>query len=963
MIGKKIAHYRILEKIGQGGMGEVYLAEDTELRRKVAIKFLPGGYSSDPDVLARFKREAQAAAALNHPNIITIHHVGEHEGRPYIVMAHVEGAALSDAIAGGRLPLDRVLDYAIQIADGLSKAHQAGVIHRDIKPANILIDLDGHAKILDFGLAKLHGVTKLTSESSTLGTIYYMSPEQARSADVDHRSDIFSLGSVLYEMIAGQVPFRGDHAAAVMYAIANEEPPPLARYNNQVSPELERIVAKALAKDPGERYQSAADLAADLRRERRRSDASHVPVRGPGSGKRRRAIRVIAPAAVVFVAVLALLILKPFQVHVGSDNPATAAANTFAVMYFDNLIDPSDEKRLGEIITNVVITDLSESRGVNVLSSQRLYDLLKMEGKEGVRSIDRGTATSVAKRAGAKWMLLGSVLQVEPAMVVTSQVVDVASGAVVSSQRVSGAPGDDVFAVTDRLLAEIRSDMSMPGQARHDAVTAQFTHSEEAYRYYLEGVEYDNRFNRNEAKASFLKAIEHDSTFAMAYQQLALPYMPLSMEEKIAYADKAMRYSTQLPERERMFIEVTHAFTHDDRDRAVEILQDIAKRNPDEKEAYVILGSMMYNYIGDAPAAIRYFRRAIEIDPYLKTVYNGLAYAYNRVGDTDESIWAINKYIELAPDEPNPYDTRGDLYAQAGRIEDAIASYKTALEKRPDYEASIAKLGHMYRAKRNYATAESYYRQLLNGGPFARSDGRLFLACLLLYQGRLASGLEQLEQGLAADRIDGVSGDGYNNKLIAIGRVHEMRGDLEKAIAASAQLPRYETGADEGWDGVRCEYLAKAGDFEGAARAADALRRARGKATDEAVESYARGWIAFAQQRYDDAAASFEKALAKEPMMWNRFPLALSYLEGGRLADAVDTFARLLAGYEQGWGIEPIWAATMHYYAGIAYERAGSTDRARERYEAFLTIWKDADPGIDIVEDAKRRLQRLRRGS
>ncbi|MFQ5639154.1 MAG: protein kinase [bacterium] len=317
LVGKTISHYRILEQIGAGGMGEVYLAEDTELDRKVALKFLPPHYTEDPDINARFKREAKAAAALNHPNIITIYEVGEHEGKAFIAMEYVEGQSLREMmntplsppsrgeLKGGVSNLRKVVDLASQICEGLREAHQAGIVHRDIKPDNILIDAKGRVKIADFGLAKAHGRTQLTEEGSTLGTLDYMSPEQARGEEVDHRSDIWSFGVVLYEMITGQLPFEGEYDAAVTYSIAHEDPEPLARYKTGVSDGLQRIIDKALDKEKETRYQNISDLLADLKREKRDSSTAIKPV----GKKTRKAIlsqRGFALAGLVLVAFITI---------------------------------------------------------------------------------------------------------------------------------------------------------------------------------------------------------------------------------------------------------------------------------------------------------------------------------------------------------------------------------------------------------------------------------------------------------------------------------------------------------------------------------------------------------------------------------------------------------------------------------------------------------------------------------
>jgi len=312
MIGKTISHYKILEKLGAGGMGEVYLAEDTELDRKVALKFLPPQYTEDPEINARFKREAKAAAALNHPNIITIHEIGEHEGKAFIAMEYVEGQSLKDVVRNGHdrsLPINQILDYASQICEGLSEAHHAGIVHRDIKPENILIDSKQRVKIADFGLAMQRDVTKLTRESSTFGTLSYMSPEQIQSANVDQRSDIFSVGVTLYEMITGQLPFKGDYEAAVTYSIMNEEPEPLARYKTGISDELQRIVDKTLNKDTTTRYQSASDLLADLKGLQK----PPTTTAGARPGKKTINRKPLVLAGVGFLVALAIYITFSFN--------------------------------------------------------------------------------------------------------------------------------------------------------------------------------------------------------------------------------------------------------------------------------------------------------------------------------------------------------------------------------------------------------------------------------------------------------------------------------------------------------------------------------------------------------------------------------------------------------------------------------------------------------------------------
>ncbi|MGB7063269.1 MAG: FlgO family outer membrane protein, partial [Candidatus Zixiibacteriota bacterium] len=657
MIGKTISHYKILKKLGEGGMGEVYLAQDTKLNRKVALKFLPVQLASDGELKERFKREAQSAAALNHPNIITIHEVAEYENRPFIAMEYVKGEPLKDLIGKKGLSIGEVLDVALQISDGLAVAHQAGIVHRDIKPQNILMGKDGRVRICDFGLAKAKRDATLTQAGSTLGTVAYMSPEQAQGKEADHRSDIFSFGVVLYEMITNQLPFKGEHDAALIHSIVNDSPEPLARYKADVPEGLQRMVDKALAKDKGERYQHADDLLADLKREKRSLEQSktvQVPSDAVTAKPKRRFLPFVVPASIIFGVVLLLLILKPFQVEIAPEKAAVAEENSLAIMYFENMVDRDDPERLGEIVTNLLITDLSESQYMNVVSSQRLYDILKLLGREGEKVIDRSVATEVATKARAKWMLLGNILQVDPEVILTSQLVDVASGKVAASQRIDGEAGEKIFAMVDRLTVEIKSDLSLPAAARNEQdrpVADVTTHSPEAYRHYLEGVDYGWKFYWAEAQESLEKAIELDSTFVMAYYRLA----GVRRSEARGLLAKAMTYLDKVSWKERHYVKGAYAFHSGDYAQAIEELQNIIQRHPDEKEAFWTMGYIYAQTLRQPEEGIRYLSKAIEIDPLYKIAYNLLAYAYNDVGNFEKAIWAINEYISLAPDEANPY--------------------------------------------------------------------------------------------------------------------------------------------------------------------------------------------------------------------------------------------------------------------------------------------------------------------
>jgi serine/threonine protein kinase/tetratricopeptide (TPR) repeat protein len=968
--GMTVSHYKIERKIGAGGMGEVFLAQDTQLNRNVALKFLPPEYTSDPEIKSRFMREAQAAAALNHPNRITVYEVAEHQNRSYIVMEFVEGESLKELIAKRDLRISELIDIAMQISQGLAKAHEAGIIHRDVKPQNVLIDKDGRARIVDFGLAKLKGDMKLTQSGSALGTLSYISPEQAQGEKADRRSDIFSLGVILYEMITGRLPFQGEHQAAILNSIANEQPQPLARYNNRVSQELQRIVSKALSKDKAERYQHADDLLADLRRERKVSEqmrSSELSVAGVAPGSRKKFLSYLVPASVVFVVAFVLLILRPFKFDIAPEEAAVAEQSSLAVMYFDNLVDPEDSDRLAQMITSLLITDLSESQyAMRVVSQQRLYDILKLVGKEDLTRVDRTVASEVARKAEVKWILTGDILQTEPRIVLTSDISDAATGAILATQRVTGEEGEDFFSVVDKLTEQIKEDLSLSGKGQRGldrAVADVTTHSPEAYRYYLEGVEQHQKAYLPEAIANFKKALEFDSTFAMAYFKLAL--VDESPDRK-AFAAKALEYSDRVSQKEKHYIEALHAGLFGDEEKMEQGLKMITERFPQDKAAFELLA---YHYYSKRryEEAILHLNKVLEMDPLHKLSYNMLAYTYHHLGDFDKSIWAINKYISIAPDEANPYDSRGDLYAWNGKIDQAIESYQKALEKKPDFFASRVNLGHMYLFKGEYARAESCYKELSSSTDSdTRSLGRAYLANILAYRGKLTEALEVLDDGIAADRMERAEGRPHANKYFLKAVIYDQKGDLDAALREIEKAVEvlHQTDLDSPVYGRNhlVWVLSRRGDIEKAEQVVEALKNdIQGKdAAYQGLYWHAQGCLDLAKGNPEAAVADLEKADQIVIEFYIRYLLYKTYLEAGKVGEAVTSLEEMLSKYTAGRAGIAVWGVKAHYLLGLAYEKSGWNSKAIDKYEEFLKIWKDADPGIPEVEDAQERVARLK---
>lgn len=511
MIGQTISHYKILEKLGEGGMGIVYKAHDTKLDRTVALKFLPKYLSSDANEKERFYHEARAAASLTHQNVAVIYEIGEHEKNIFLAMEYVEGKTLKKLIEqeSESLRIKNVLEIAIQICEGLSAAHERGVVHRDIKSDNIMQTPKGQIKVMDFGLAKMKGASRITQAGSTIGTAAYMSPEQAQGEDVDHRSDIFSFGVVLYEMLTLHLPFNAKHLAAQLYSLLNEDPQPIVRFNDKVSQDLERIVSNMLAKDKEERYQHVDDVMADLRRERKNLEyarSGYIKSSTIASAnteksaeikvqKNKNVLKFVIPSAIVVLLAAAFFFFNPFKTSVNENQETETPEKSLAVMYFENIPDPGDKDHNSEMLTNLLITSLSQVKGLEVISRERLLNIQKDMGQTDTKTISSSFAEQVAKHAGVTTMLIGSILQEEPLLAVTTRLIDVQSGKIISSQQLTKFKASQIFELIDSLAILIQNNLQTTSNPFTEikSVADVTTKSPEAYRAYLAGLELQNK--------------------------------------------------------------------------------------------------------------------------------------------------------------------------------------------------------------------------------------------------------------------------------------------------------------------------------------------------------------------------------------------------------------------------------------------------------------------------------------
>jgi tetratricopeptide (TPR) repeat protein len=676
------------------------------------------------------------------------------------------------------------------------------------------------------------------------------------------------------------------------------------------------------------------------------------------SRKAGKTWRRLLPASLVFVVILMVLLLKDWNINIDTSREAVASESRLAIMYFDNLADSSDAGKLSQIAANLLITDLAESHYLQVVSSQRIHDILRLLGEDEKKQIDKDMATAVAKKAGADWVLQGSVVSEQPPIVLTAQLVDVSSGEVIASQQVTGEPEENIFAVVDKLSAEIKADLALPAAAMQepDRMVADITtHSPEAYRYYLEGMEYVNKFYGNEARQSFRKALEYDSTFAMAYYYLA---SLTAAAERSAIIAKAVEYSDKASHKEKAYIKVMGQIHAGEYDQAIEELLMLVGRYPDEKDAYYLLG--YYKYLrAKYDAAIEYFETVIELDPLYKAAHNMLAYVYNRTGEYEKAIEAINKYISLAPDEPNPYDTRGEIYAHNGELDLAIESYGKALQIKPDFTNSLSNLGILYLFKRDYSRADSCFEALKAlGEESTRITGEYYKIYIPVFQGKYEKAIESLSDQIEADTVTR-----FSRHLVRALLYRETgRYDLALAdIRHNMDLREQQVAGDKAsYRYLYIQFLAEMGEIERARIHSDTMR-----STLEDLDWglcyywYSLGAMELAKGNCEQARQHLEEAADKEHSIITHLLLARAYLDCGRYEESIRELKLQLSIYNYQHALYGVWHIKLHYYLGLAYEKSGDRSKAIEQYREYLEYMKDSDSGIPAKDDAVLRLKKL----
>jgi tetratricopeptide (TPR) repeat protein len=1000
LVGRTLGPYRILESLGSGGMGQVYVALDPRLDRRVALKVLPPEMASHPEKIKRFEREAKAVASLSHPGIVTLlTPLEEADGLRFLTMELVEGETLSRSIPARGFPMERFLSLAIAITDAVSAAHRQGILHRDLKPENVMLTPDGRLKVLDFGLAKLRydspdegdrttrETQSVTQDGRIVGTVAYMSPEQAQGLPVDHRSDIFTLGILLYEMATGERPFRGNTNLSVLSSILKDTPRPASELRDDIPKPLARMIQRALEKRPEDRYQSTTDLRRDIEDLKRDVDSGEL-VLGTTTGRprvvaaarrRRWALPAAIGAALVVVAAMAALFFR-------GQPPATAenGRRSVAVFYFDNLSgDPQlDWLRTG--LTDMLVTNLSQSPGLRVLGTTRLYQLLEDSGHRDDRTVTAPVVESVSRKAGATTALLGSFVRAGSQIRISASVQDPRNGEVLASERVEGDAESGLFALVDELTGRLKKRLETPAMTRlaerkpphwkEKKLEEVTTASVKAFKYYAEGSRLHDRLQEKEAQAYFEKAVEADPGFAMALAKLSVVHFNQgNLDKARAYSAKAVAKSGNLPPGERFYIEGRHySLDPASIEKAVAAYEMAVDDAPGHTAARNNLAQMLIQ-LKRYPEALVHLEELRRQGMTFAGSYWSLAEAYVATGHKEKAGEALAQYAAEHPDRSAGFENIAFFELAQGRTDEALAAFDKAAALHPDDAMKIETGRFAAHALRDeWPQAEAAAKRLLaSDDPRERWEGGATLALASLYRGDVGEARRLTGEGAKAGRNpeDRVGARLFRARLEAeLGRDREALAEAERVLQEKLKQPKL-LAEGHAMKAICLTRLGKKAEAEKSLAEVEAFLSTIPPPLAEPGRYHLQGQIALARGDHEAASRALEKAAALTPVegfkmdgeaVEIRYALARTALETGEVEKARKALVEVVkAGPARVMTPVP-YVRSLALLASLE-EKAGRTADARKLYERYVSYWKDGQIDRAEVARAGRRLAALRR--
>ncbi len=964
--------YQVIEELGHGGMGRVYKVQDTKIGEKIALKLIRPEAGLDKKSLERFSNELKLARKIRHKNVCQMFDLGEDQGTRYITMEYIHGEDLKQLIRKvGRLSPGQAVGIARQVCEGLEEAHKLGVVHRDIKPQNIMVDEDGKARIMDFGIARSLSGKSMTGAGTMIGTPEYMSPEQVEGKDVDQRSDIYSLGIILYEMVTGRLPFVGETPISIAHKQKYEVPEDPKKLNAQVSDDLAGVILKCLAKDEGQRFKSAAELGAELGRieEGLPTTDRIVAERKPITSREitvKFTLRKIAIPAIGFLALAAIaLVIFRFTPQKRSGTPLPSGRPSLAIVYFENIPGDKSLDAWKTGLTELLITKLSQSKFINVLSSDRIFSILKRLNLQEAKKYSTEDLVKVADEGGAVYTLSGSLMKAGKTIIMTLTLQKPRTGEVISLLNIECNGEEEIFAKVDELARTIKSDMNLTADQIATDIDKDAgkitTSSPEALKYYFEGRRHFWKQEYEQAIAHMEKAVEIDPEFAMAYRAMAV----LSGgAERRKYLKKALELSARLPENERLLIEGQSFYDDEDYAKAIEIFEKLVKIYPGLATGHFSL-ALSYWLAGDIDKAITQQEIAVQINRTPSAIHN-LAELYMIKGLYQKAEDVCRSFLQDVEDNG---DVRHELtisFICRRQFDLALPEAEKLFLLGPDGQSNK---GFLLFCKDDFAEAKKIlvvgYWQLA----CLRARGKINEIVALSQQDlEKSKGDKGNEAGAYRGLADALEKAGrYEEAYRAFSQYLKLSAENRKSAGESG--PPYLPSGQKDELFFKGRFQAEMKSFDEARKTAEELKSLieKGINTKELRwYEYILGLIEFGKRNFRQAADLFSKACGRldfesewNPEQASFFDnLARALYESGDLDKARKTYERITLLTSGRWMDGDLYAKAF-YMLGIIAEQQGDKPRAREKFRKFLDLWKDADPGLPEVEDAKIRLAKL----